>query len=100
MVIRIRLNYGSALRKTAEVNRQGALMMSSLMTPIAVMAWALGMLADRGRSEVDRRVRYCKTVFLALAGLDRGGHRRSVCRISAPPLWARDNYGDDDAALS
>ena len=38
MVIRIRLSYGSALRKTAELNRQAALMMSSLMTPLALMA--------------------------------------------------------------
>jgi hypothetical protein len=42
MVVRIRLNYGSALRKTAAANRQAALVMSSLMTPVALMAWALG----------------------------------------------------------
>jgi hypothetical protein len=42
MVVRIRLSYGSALRKTAAANRQAALVMSSLMTPLAFMAWALG----------------------------------------------------------
>jgi len=42
MVVRIRFNYGSALRKTAAANRQAALITSSLMTPVAVMAWALG----------------------------------------------------------
>ena len=41
MVIKIRLSYGSTLRKTAAANRQAALVMSSLMTPVAVMAWAL-----------------------------------------------------------
>ena len=29
------------MRKTAAANRQAALVMSSLMTPLAVMAWAL-----------------------------------------------------------
>ena len=41
MVIKIRLSYGSTMRKTAAANRQAALVMSSLMPPLAVMAWAL-----------------------------------------------------------
>ena len=41
MVVKIRLSYGSTSRKTTAINRQAALMMSSLMTPLAVMAWAL-----------------------------------------------------------
>jgi hypothetical protein len=42
MVIKIRLSYGPTMRKTAAANRQAALVMSTLMTPLAVMAWALG----------------------------------------------------------
>jgi hypothetical protein len=42
MVIRIRLSYGDAIRKTAQANRHAALVVSALMTPVAVMAWALG----------------------------------------------------------
>src|SRR5687767_3070588 len=41
MVIKIRLSYGLTMRKTAAANRQAVLVMSSLMTPLAVMAWAL-----------------------------------------------------------
>lgn len=41
MVVRIRLSYGEALRRTAVANRHAALVVSSLLTPVAVMAWAL-----------------------------------------------------------
>ena len=41
MVVRIRLRYGSAARKTIAWNRRLALMLSTLMTPVALMAWAL-----------------------------------------------------------
>lgn len=41
MVVRIRLSYGDAIRKTVEAHRQAALVVSALMTPLAVMAWAL-----------------------------------------------------------
>jgi hypothetical protein len=43
MVVRIRLSYGSALRKTVAANRYAALVTSSLMTPVAVMAASLGL---------------------------------------------------------
>jgi hypothetical protein len=43
MVVRIRFSYGSALRKTVAANRQAALVTSSLMTPVAVMAASLGI---------------------------------------------------------
>ncbi len=49
MVVRIRLKYEHAVRKTMALNRQAALVASSLMTPVALMAWALGgwrLLAD------------------------------------------------------
>jgi hypothetical protein len=42
MVVRIRFSYGDAIRRTAIANRQAALIISALMTPVAVMAWALG----------------------------------------------------------
>jgi hypothetical protein len=42
MVVRIRLKPGEAIRKTLAINRQAALVVSSLMTPLAVMLWALG----------------------------------------------------------
>lgn len=41
MIVRIRLNYGSTLRKTSAANRQAALILSSLMTPLALMAATL-----------------------------------------------------------
>jgi hypothetical protein len=41
MRITIRVRYGSARRKAEEFNRHAALIASSLMTPVAVMAWAL-----------------------------------------------------------
>ena len=49
MVVRIRLNYEHAVRKSRALNRQATLVASSLMTPVALMAWALGgwrLLAD------------------------------------------------------
>jgi hypothetical protein len=49
MVIRIRLKYEHAVRKTVALNRQAALVTASLLTPVAVTAWALGgwrLLAD------------------------------------------------------
>jgi hypothetical protein len=49
MTVRIRLKYEHAVRKTVALNRQAALIASSLMAPISLMAWALGgwrVLAD------------------------------------------------------
>jgi len=49
MVVRIKLKYEHAVRRTVAWNRHAALVASSLMTPIALMAWALGgwrLLAD------------------------------------------------------
>jgi hypothetical protein len=49
MVVRIRLKYEHAVRRTIALNRQAALIAASLMTPVALMAWALGgwrLLAD------------------------------------------------------
>src|SRR5688500_11223142 len=49
MVVRIKLKYEHAVRRTVALNRQAALVASSLMTPVALMAWALGgwrLLAD------------------------------------------------------
>jgi hypothetical protein len=51
MVVKIRLNYAPAFKRSVAWNRQAALVASSLMTPIAVMAWALGfwrIAADLG----------------------------------------------------
>jgi hypothetical protein len=42
MVVRIRLSLGPAARRASGLNRQTALVMSSLMTPVALMAWVLG----------------------------------------------------------
>lgn len=49
MIVRIRLRYEHAVRRTVALNRQAALIASSLMTPLALMAWALAgwrLLAD------------------------------------------------------
>jgi hypothetical protein len=51
MVVKIRLNYAPALKRSTAWNRQAALVASSLLTPVAVMAWALGfwrLAADLG----------------------------------------------------
>ena len=100
MVVRIRLNYGSVLRKTAAANRQAALIMSSLMTPLALMAGALGcwrIAADlkwTGEFAISRGLFSHWQVWIALAIAVQFGafllHRYA----------SRDDYGDDDAALS
>jgi hypothetical protein len=41
MIVRIRLRLGKR-RATGVMHRQAALVASSLMTPVALMAWALG----------------------------------------------------------
>jgi hypothetical protein len=50
MIVRIRLTHAHAVRRrTIAFNRQAALMASTLMTPLALMAWALAgwrLLAD------------------------------------------------------
>lgn len=42
MVVRIRLRLGTSRTSAEPVHRQAALMTSSLMTPVALMAFALG----------------------------------------------------------
>jgi hypothetical protein len=100
MVVRIRLSYGSALRKTAAANRQAALVMSSLMTPLALMAWALGgwrIAADlkwTGEFAISRGLFSHWQVWIALA---------IAVQFAAFLLHRyarRDDYGGDDAALS
>jgi hypothetical protein len=100
MVVKIRFNYGSALRKTASANRHAALVMSSLMTPIAVMAWALGcwrIAADlkwTGEFAIAQGIFSHWQVWIAMAvGVQFAAfllHR----------YGRGDNYRDDDAALS
>jgi hypothetical protein len=100
MVVRIRLNYGSTLRKTAAANRQAALIMSSLMTPVALMAWALGcwrLAADlkwTGEFAIASGLFSHWQVWIAVAiGVQFAAfllHR----------YGRGDDYGDDDAALS
>jgi hypothetical protein len=49
MVVRIRFHYENAVRRTAALNRQATGLASSLLTPVAFTAWALGgwrLLAD------------------------------------------------------
>lgn len=42
MVVRIRLRFGTGTGRANRGNRQTALVLSSLMTPVALMAWVLG----------------------------------------------------------
>jgi hypothetical protein len=100
MVVRIRLSYGSALRKTAAANRQAALVMSSLMTPLAFLAWALGgwrIAADlkwAGAFAISTGFFSHWQVWIAVA----------IAVQFAAFLLHRygrgEGYGDDDAALS
>ena len=100
MVVRIRLQYGSALRKTAAANRQVALVTSSLMTPLALMAWALGgwrIAADlkwAGEFAISQGLFSHWQVWIAVA----------IAVQFAAFLLHRygrgEDYGDDDAALS
>ena len=99
MVVRIRLTYGSALRNTAVANRQFALMLSSLMTPVALMAGALGcwrIAADlkwTGAFAISQGVFSRWQVWIALA---------IAIQFAAFILhrYGRgEEYGDDDAAL-
>ena len=96
MVVRIRLSYGSALRKTAAANRQAALILSSLMTPLAVMAWALGawrIAADMkwtGEFAITQGIFSHWQVWIAVA----------IGVQFAAFLLHRYAHQDDDAALS
>lgn len=42
MVVRIRFNYHRALQQTDAINRQAAILTSTLLTPVSVMAFVLG----------------------------------------------------------
>ena len=100
MVVRIRLSYGSALRKAVAANRQAALVMSALMTPLAFMAWALGgwrIAADlkwAGAFAITTGFFSHWQVWIAVA----------IAVQFAAFLLHRygrgEGYGDDDAALS
>ena len=100
MVVRIRLTYGSAMRKTASANRRAALVLSSLMTPLALMAWALGswrVAADlkwAGEFAIARGFFSHWQVWIAVA----------IAVQFAAFLLHRygrsDDYTDDDAAVS
>ena len=99
MVVRIRFAYGSALRKTVAANRHAALVTSSLMTPVAVMAAALGcwrLAADlkwTGEFAISQGIFSHWQVWIALAvGVQFASfllHRYAT----------RNNYADDDSAL-
>jgi hypothetical protein len=100
MVVRIRFAYGSALRKTVAANRHAALVTSSLMTPVAVMAAALGvwrMAADlkwTGEFAISKGIFSHWQVWIAVAVAVQFAafllHRYAT----------RNNYADDDTALS
>ena len=99
MVVRIRLSYRDTLRKTAVANRHAALVISSLLTPVAVMAWALGfwrLAADlrwTGEFAIASGIFSHWQVWIAVAiALQFGAfflHRYA----------RRDVLGDDDAAI-
>ena len=100
MLVRIRLTYRSALRNTAAGNRQVALMVSSLMTPLALMAWALGcwrIAADlnwTGAFAITQGLFSHWQVWIAMA---------IAVQFAAFLLhrYARgEDYGNDDPALS
>ncbi len=73
MVVRIRLNYEHAVRKSLALNRQATLVASSLMMPVALMAWALGawrLLADldiAGKFAISEGIFSHWQVWIALA---------------------------------
>lgn len=51
MVVKIRWRYGPRVRRSIAWNRRLALILSTLMTPLALMAWALAawrLMADLG----------------------------------------------------
>jgi hypothetical protein len=99
MVVRIRLSYGSAVRKTVAANRHAALLTSSLMTPLAVMAASLGvwrLAADlkwTGAFAISQGIFSHWQVWVAVAvGVQFAAfllHRYAT----------RNNYVDDDPAL-
>ena len=100
MVIRIRLSYGDAIRKTAVMNRQAALVVSSLMTPLAVMFWALGfwrIAADlrwTGEFAIASGLFSHWQVWIALAIAVQAG------AIFLQRFARREPIAEDDAALS
>jgi hypothetical protein len=99
MVIKIRLSYGSTLRKTAAANRQAALVMSSLMTPIALMAWALAcwrIAADlrwAGKFAIPHGIFSHWQVWIAIAIAVQ------FASFLLHRYAGRHEYGDDDSAV-
>lgn len=100
MVVRIRLKYGEAIRRTLEANRQAVLVVSSLMTPLAVMMWSLAfwrIAADMrwtGEFAISTGFFSHWQVWIALA---------LAVQFAAFLLHRyarREPLGDDDAAIS
>ena len=100
MVVRIRLSYGDAIRKTAVANRQAALIASALLTPVAVMAWALAfwrLAADlgwTGEFAIATGIFSHWQVWIAVAVALQFG------AFLLQRYVRRDMLGDDDAAVS
>jgi hypothetical protein len=99
MVVKIRLSYGSTTRKTTAVNRQAALAVSSLMTPVAVMAGALAcwrIAADlrwAGEFAIPKGLFSHWQVWIAVA---------IVVQFAAYLLHRfarREEYGEDDTTI-
>ena len=99
MVVRIRLTKASALRKASSANRQAALAMSSLMTPLALMAGALGfwrIAADlhwAGEFAIAQGIFSHWQVWIALAIAVQ------LFALLLHRYAGAGDYGDDDPAM-
>ena len=88
MVIRIRFGKGPKIGVRRRKNRRAALVLSALLTPAAAMAFALALLANRRRPELDQQLRHFFGTFFALAGLAGCGGALAGCLADPEPLRA------------
>jgi hypothetical protein len=100
MIVRVKFNYVSSLRKAHNFNRQMALGIAALLTPASLMAFALGCwrlgadLNITGQFAIANGLFSHWQVWLAL------GAAMQVISASLYRFATRDNYDGDETALS
>jgi hypothetical protein len=100
MIVRVKLNYVSSLRKAHNFNRQAALGVAALLTPASLMAFALGgwrLCADlniTGQFAIANGIFSHWQVWLAL------GAAMQVISTSLYRFATRDDYEGDETAIS
>ena len=99
MIVRLQVSYGQTLRRVQHVNRQVAIGLASLLTPVSLMAlvlgfWRLGAdLNITGAFAISRGIFSHWQVWMALAIV------MQAAAIVLGRVGHRDEYGSDDATI-